>query len=64
MLATGVEETRLITLLEVPLIHTSSEVGQITNVLAGIAAAWSLGVPLEALRLALNLFPAQDAEAD
>jgi cyanophycin synthetase len=62
VLASGVDESRLLTLLEVPLIHTSSEVVQITNVLAGIAAAWSLGVPLEALRLALNLFPAQDVE--
>lgn len=58
ILATGSEELRLLTLLDVPFVHTSPEPVQMEIILAGIAAGWSLQMPAEALRLALSLFTA------
>ncbi len=58
VLATGTDEVRLMTVLEVPYVHTAADAIQIENVLAGIAAGWSLNIPLESLRLSLHLFVA------
>lgn len=56
VLAEGPREIPLAPLAELPITHGGRVPFQIENVLAAAAAAWSLGVPLEVIRLALNSF--------
>ncbi|NDC53975.1 MAG: cyanophycin synthetase [Planctomycetia bacterium] len=56
VLCDGPRETRLAHLERVPLVHKGLVDFQVENVLAGAAAAWCLGVPLELVRLGLESF--------
>jgi len=56
VLCDGPRETRLASLDRVPLVHGGLVGFQVENVLAAAAAAWSLGVPLELVRLGLEDF--------
>ena len=56
VLCDGPRETRLASLDRVPLVHRGLVPFQVENVLAGAAAAWCLGVPLELVRLGLESF--------
>ena len=56
VLCDGPRETRLAHLDRVPLVHKGFVSFQVENVLAGAAAAWCLGVPLELVRLGLESF--------
>ena len=61
VLCDGPRETRLANLDRVPLVHRGIIGFQVENVLAGAAAAWCLGVPLELVRLGLESFSAGSA---
>ncbi|MGL6096025.1 MAG: cyanophycin synthetase family protein, partial [Fimbriiglobus sp.] len=56
VLADGPRETLLIDLDRVPLTHGGLVGFQVENVLAAAAAAWFLGVPLDAIRRGLETF--------
>ena len=56
VLCDGPRETRLASLARVPLVHHGLVAFQVENALAAAAAAWSLGVPLELVRLGLEDF--------
>jgi cyanophycin synthetase len=56
MLAEGGREEVLVPLAQVPLTHQGRVAFQVENVLAAAAAAWSLGVPPEAVRAGLESF--------
>ena len=56
ILAQGHTETPLLAIAQAPLTHGGSIEFQIENVLAATAAAWSLGIPLEAIRQGLESF--------
>ena len=56
VLCDGPRETRLASLARVPLVHHGLVAFQVENTLAAAAAAWSLGVPLELVRLGLEDF--------
>lgn len=56
LLAEGATETILIGLDAVPLTHGGRVPFQVENTLAGSAAAWSLGVPIDAIRHGLATF--------
>ena len=56
VLCDGPRETRLASLARVPLVHGGMVAFQVENALAAAAAAWSLGVPLELVRLGLEDF--------
>ena len=56
VLCDGPRETRLASLARVPLVHGGLVAFQVENALAAAAAAWSLGVPLELVRLGLEDF--------
>jgi len=56
VLRDGPRETRLASLARVPLVHGGMVAFQVENALAAAAAAWSLGVPLELVRLGLEDF--------
>ncbi len=56
VLAEGGQEIRLVSLGQVPLTHGGRVGFQVQNVLAAAAAAWSLGVPCEVIRVALESF--------
>jgi len=61
VLCDGPRETRLAHLDRVPLVHRGLVEFQVENVLAGAAAAWRLGVPLELVRLGLESFSSGSA---
>ncbi|MFM7185116.1 MAG: cyanophycin synthetase [Planctomycetota bacterium] len=61
VLCDGPRETRLAHLDRVPLVHRGLVDFQVENVLAGAAAAWRLGVPLELVRLGLESFSSGSA---
>jgi cyanophycin synthetase len=56
VLCDGPRETRLANLEKVPLVHQGLVSFQVENALAAAAAAWSMGVPLELVRLGLESF--------
>ena len=56
VLCDGPRETRLANLDKVPLVHQGLVSFQVENALAASAAAWSMGVPLELVRLGLESF--------
>jgi cyanophycin synthetase len=56
ILAEGGHEIRLISLQHVPITHRGRIAFQVENALAAAAAAWSLGVPCEAIRVGLESF--------
>jgi len=56
ILAEGDQEIPLVRLEAVPLTHGGHIYFQVENVLAAAAAAWSLGVPCEVIRVALETF--------
>jgi cyanophycin synthetase len=56
VLAEGGQEIRLISLERVPLTHGGRIGFQVENALAAAAAAWSLGVPCEVIRVGLESF--------
>ncbi len=56
ILAEGDQEIPLVPLAKVPLTHGGRVRFQVLNVLAAAAAAWSLGVPCEAIRVGLETF--------
>ncbi|AFL72135.1 UDP-N-acetylmuramyl tripeptide synthase [Thiocystis violascens DSM 198] len=58
ILAEGKNEWTLLPLSRIPLTHDGQIRFQVENVLAGAAALWSLGVPLETLTVALETFGA------
>jgi cyanophycin synthetase len=58
ILAEGGQEIPLVSLEDVPLTHGGHIGFQVENALAAAAAAWSLGVPCEAIRVALESFAA------
>jgi cyanophycin synthetase len=58
VLAEGDQEIRLVALDKVPLTHGGRVGFQVLNALAAAAAAWSLGVPCEAIRVGLESFAA------
>ena len=56
ILAEGSHEIRLISLHLVPITHRGRIAFQVENALAAAAAAWSLGIPCEAIRVGLESF--------
>jgi cyanophycin synthetase len=56
ILAEGERETELTPLSRVPLTHQGKVAFQVDNVLAGAAAVWALGVPLDTTRSGLASF--------
>jgi cyanophycin synthetase len=56
VLAEGEQEIRLVSLDRVPLAHGGLVGFQVQNALAAAAAAWSLGVPCEVIRVGLETF--------
>ncbi len=58
VLAEGDQEIPLVTLERVPLTHGGHIGFQVENVLAAAAAAWSVGVPCEVIRVGLETFGA------
>jgi cyanophycin synthetase len=56
VLAEGDKETVLVSLTRVPLTHQGRIDFQVENVLAASAAAWSLGIPLQAIADVLEVF--------
>jgi cyanophycin synthetase len=58
VLAEGAQEIRLVALEKVPLTHGGRVGFQVLNALAAAAAAWSLGVPCEVIRVGLESFGA------
>ncbi len=58
VLADGTAETTLMPLEKIPLTHGGKIRFQVENALAGIGAAWSLGLPLEQIRAAAESFAA------
>jgi cyanophycin synthetase len=56
VLAEGNQEIRLVALDKVPLTHGGRIGFQVLNALAAAAAAWSLGVPCEVIRVGLETF--------
>jgi cyanophycin synthetase len=58
VLAEGDQEIRLVALDKVPLTHGGRVGFQVLNALAAAAAAWSLGIPCEAIRVGLESFGA------
>jgi cyanophycin synthetase len=56
VLAEGAQEIRLVPLERVPLTHGGRIGFQVENALAAAGAAWCLGVPCEAIRVALETF--------
>jgi cyanophycin synthetase len=56
ILAEGEQEIRLVSLDRVPLTHGGRIRFQVQNALAAAAAAWSLGVPCELIRVGLESF--------
>src|SRR5262249_42886174 len=54
----GIQDAVLISLDHVPLTHGGRVAFQVENTLAAVAAAWSLGVPREAIRAGLETFAA------
>ena len=56
VLAEGDKETVLVSLTRVPLTHQGRIDFQVENVLAASAAAWSLGLPLQAIADVLEVF--------
>jgi cyanophycin synthetase len=56
VLAEGNHEIRLVALKRVPLTHGGLVGFQIENALAAAAAAWSLGIPCEVIRVGLESF--------
>ncbi|MCI0455797.1 MAG: cyanophycin synthetase [Gemmataceae bacterium] len=56
VLAEGGREEVLLPLARVPLTHGGGVAFQVENVLAAAAAAWALGLPLEAVRAGLESF--------
>jgi cyanophycin synthetase len=56
VLAEGAHEIRLVPLERVPLTHGGRVGFQVENALAAAGAAWCLGVPCEAIRVALETF--------
>ena len=56
VLCDGPRETRLASLEKVPLVHHGLVSFQVDNALACAAAAWSIGIPLELVRLGLESF--------
>jgi cyanophycin synthetase len=58
ILADGQQEIPLALLTRIPLTHGGRIGFQVDNVLAAAAAAWSLGVPCEAIRVGIETFSA------
>jgi cyanophycin synthetase len=58
VLAEGSQEIPLVALKNVPLTHGGKVGFQVQNALAAAAAAWSLGIPCEAIRSGLETFAA------
>jgi cyanophycin synthetase len=56
VLAEGGQEIPLVPLAAVPLTHGGLVAFQVENALAAAAAAWSLGIPCEAIRVGLETF--------
>jgi cyanophycin synthetase len=56
VLAEGDQEIRLVSLDKVPLTHGGRIGFQVLNALAAAAAAWSLGIPCEIIRVGLETF--------
>lgn len=56
VLAEGTREETLIGLADVPLTHQGKVTFEVENVLAAVAAAWSLRLPSAAIRMALESF--------
>jgi cyanophycin synthetase len=56
VLAEGDQEIRLVSLEKVPLTHGGRIGFQVLNALAAAAAAWSLGIPCEIIRVGLETF--------
>ncbi len=56
VLADGDQEIRLVPLDRVPLTHRGRIDFQVQNALAAAAAAWSLGIPCQAIRVGLETF--------
>jgi cyanophycin synthetase len=62
VLAEGGREEVLLPLARVPLTHGGGVAFQVENALAAAAAAWALGVPLEAVRAGLESFRGDPAQ--
>jgi cyanophycin synthetase len=54
--AEGPRESRVAPLSQVPLTHNGRVGFQVENVLSAVAAAWSVGIPVDAIRTALATF--------
>ena len=63
VLAEGVRETVLAALASVPLTYHGRVAFQVENVLAAAAAAWSMGIPLDVIRMALATFAGDTQQA-
>ena len=62
-LAEGSQETQLLRVAEIPATYGGLIPFQISNSLAAAGAAWGAGCPLDAIRLGLRTFQADDATA-
>ena len=56
VLASGADETAIVSLQSIPLISTGATAFQIENVLAASGAAWALGIGAEIIRTGLETF--------
>jgi cyanophycin synthetase len=63
VLARGSEEIELLPLERVPMTHEGKAGFQVENVLAAAGAAWSVGLPLEAIRAGLESFACDARQA-
>jgi cyanophycin synthetase len=63
VLAEGVRETVLAALASVPLTYHGRVAFQVENVLAAAAAAWSMGISLDVIRMALATFAGDTQQA-
>nr|MBP9805283.1 cyanophycin synthetase [Accumulibacter sp.] len=56
VLASGADETAIVSLQSIPLISARATAFQIENVLAASGAAWALGIGAEIIRTGLETF--------
>ncbi|MFO0907696.1 MAG: cyanophycin synthetase [Isosphaeraceae bacterium] len=63
ILAEGSSEITLVPLSRIPLTHHGRIGFQVENVLAAVAAAWTLGVPLDEIRAGLSSFTSSTQQA-
>jgi cyanophycin synthetase len=64
VLATAADETALAPLTGIPFLSSGLHPGRVASVLAAVAAAWALGLPLHVIRTGLETFSSHPAGPD